>query len=117
MALSIYLLLSLALLLRLCCFFQAVGGWVFQKDSPYVSMFNYFLNNFRESGYLDKFMKNHLEARRLESCETSSFQAIYFENVFMIFLLLFVGVLVSLLLLGIECIKWVQDIPKLFLRT
>ena len=79
-------------------------------------MFNYFLDNFKEAGYLDKFMKNHLESRRLESCDnTSNFQAIYFENVLMIFVLLFVGVLASLLLLGIECLRWLQDIPELFL--
>jgi hypothetical protein len=86
-------------------FLQTSGGWIFQKNSPYVSLFNYFLDNFNEVGLLDKLMKKKLELMRAEACEESSFQAINFGNVILVFILLLIGIFASLVLLGIEYLK------------
>jgi len=86
-------------------FFQDSGGWIFPKNSPFVSLFNYFLNNFDEVGLLDKLMKKQLELITTNTCDESSFQAINFENVALVFILLLIGILISLLLLGIEYLK------------
>lgn len=83
-------------------FLQNSGGWVFQKNSPYVSLFNHFLDNFNEVGLLDNLMKKQLEVI-IDKCEEpSSFQAINFGNVVLAFILLLIGILISLVLLGIE---------------
>ncbi len=86
-------------------FLQVSAGWIFQKNSPYISLFNYFLNNFDEVGLFDKLMKKQLELITVETCEKSSFQAINFGNVVFVFILLSIGIFVSLLLFGIECLK------------
>jgi len=63
------------------------------------------LDNFNEVGLLDQLMKKQLELMRAETCEESSFQAINFGNVILVFILLLIGIFVSLLLLGIEYLK------------
>jgi hypothetical protein len=91
---------------RTFLFPQSRGGWIFQKNFPYVSLFNYVLTNLKEVGLLDKLMKKQLELIKAgDTCEVSSFQAIDFGNVVLAFIMLAIGIVVSLVLLGVENLK------------
>ena len=93
-------------------YFQVSVSLAFPKGSPYVSLFNYAINNIRQTGQVDRITKSAQLLKPPPSCTvlggTSSFKPIQYENIFTAFLLLGAGILVAALSLYIERVSF-QD--------
>ena len=73
----------------------------FQKDSPYLHLFNHYLKEMREKGTLKKILNKYQAAPQV--CPDSSGLPLGFESVFTAFLLLVGGIILGLILFCIEC--------------
>ena len=73
----------------------------FQKDSPYLQLFNHYLKEMREKGTLKKILNKYKAAPQV--CPDSSGLPLGFESVFTAFLLLVGGIILGLILFCIEC--------------
>ena len=73
----------------------------FQKNSPYLPLFNYYLKEMREKGTLEKIMLDYEVADQV--CPDLSGLPIGFDSCFTAFLVLLVGMAVGLILLCLEC--------------
>ena len=75
-------------------------GFAFQKDSPYLDIFNFYINNLRESGALIRIFKDVEPAP--QNCPKMEGTALGFNNCFGAFLVMIVGVGTGILLLIAE---------------
>ena len=73
----------------------------FQKDSPYLHLFNHYLKEMREKGTLKKILNKYQAAPQV--CPDSSGLPLGFESVFTAFLLLVGGIILGSILFCIEC--------------
>ena len=73
----------------------------FQKDSPYLPLFNYYLKEMREKGRLEKIMLDYEVADQV--CPDLSGLPIGFDSCFTAFLVLLVGMAVGLISFCLEC--------------
>ena len=81
--------------------FQVSIAWAFQKNSPYLHLFNYYIDTLLESGTIDKIMKEAVSIGTLAaiSCEddsgsdgTGQYSPISMKNILSAFVILLVGV-------------------------
>ena len=72
----------------------------FQKNSPYLGLFNYYLNDMRERGRLQQIFKKYANAP--QKCPDYSGQALGFNSCFTAFLILLVGFGSSAMLWAME---------------
>jgi hypothetical protein len=77
-------------------------AWAHQKGSPYVPLFNFHLTRIRETGQVIRTMTKYTGTGAGGSCNVSNFKPIVIQNIFTAFLTLLVGVVVALILLGVE---------------
>ena len=75
-------------------------GFAFQKDSPYLDIFNFYINNLRESGALTRIFKDVEPAP--QDCPKMEGTSLGFNNCFGAFLVMIVGVGTGILLLIAE---------------
>ena len=76
---------------------QAMG---FQKDSPFLPLFNYYLNEMKEKGSLKQIQVKYEPPPQI--CPDYSGKSLGFSSVFAAFGVLFFGVGISLILFGLE---------------
>ena len=86
-------------------------AWAFQKHSPYLDFFNFYLQEFNEKGAWDA-IKSKYEARP-QVCPDLSGMPIEFANCFTAFLALFGGICLAFLIMILECSK-IEGLEKLF---
>jgi hypothetical protein len=88
----------------------------FQKDSPYLDIFNYFITQLKESGSYEKISKKY--ASQPQICPDYSGKSIGFDSCVTMFLVIVMGHGLGFLLLLFECIlkyicpnfkKWCQS--------
>jgi hypothetical protein len=87
----------------------------FQKDSPYLDIFNYFLSQLQESGSYKKISKKY--ASQPQICPDYSGKSLGFDSCVTMFLVIIMGLGLGFLLLLYECIlkyicpnlKWSQS--------
>ena len=75
-------------------------GFAFQKDSPYLDIFNFYINNLRETGALIRIFKDVEPAP--QNCPKMEGTALGFNNCFGAFLVVIVGAGTGVLLLIAE---------------
>ena len=84
-------------------FFQAGIAWAFQKNSPYLELFNFHIAAVRESGMVDRLTRETLSTVRLKAkaCEENAdstddgggqFEVIKLKNIMSAFAILFGGI-------------------------
>ena len=80
---------------------QAQAAWAFQKESPYLEIFNLQLNKIKASGLSVKLLLQQLkDAEFASNCGAKlAFDEIKFESVLMAFVLLAVGVVAAVVTL------------------
>ena len=86
-------------------------AWAFQKHSPYLDFFNFYLQEFNEKGAWDA-IKSKYEARP-QVCPDLSGMPIEFANCFTAFLALFAGICLAVVIMILECSK-IEGLEKLF---
>ena len=78
-------------------------SWVFQKNSPYLNIFNFYFHKFKENG-----IWNSIEDRykiQPQVCPDLSGQPIEYSSCISAFLTLFLGFIISSFLMTMECGK------------
>ncbi len=78
-------------------------AWGFQKDSPLLGLFNFYLKEMREKGALKKIL-NKYEAQP-QVCPDYSGQPLGMDNCFTAFVMLLGAGVLSIILMGIESIS------------
>ena len=79
-------------------------GYGFQKNSPYVGLFSYIINDLIEFGNVEYIQSSIAMEKHSVMCDQNKdYKQIGYENIFSVFLLFFVGILIS-------CIKLVFEI-------
>ena len=73
----------------------------FQKDSPYVDLFNYFLKEMDEKGILTKIHKKYKNHQQF--CPDLGGKPLGFEGCIMAFIALLGGIGICLILMSVEC--------------
>ena len=86
----------------------------FQKDSPYLHLFNHYLKEMREKGTLKKILNKYQAAPQV--CPDSSGLPLGFESVFTAFLLLVGGIILGSILFCIECYSRISGTSVPFLE-
>jgi hypothetical protein len=74
----------------------------FQKDSPLLPVFNYFLKQFQERGALKKITNSYKIGK--QSCPDYSGQSLGFSSCFTAFLVLMIGALTAFAFLTLESV-------------
>ena len=75
-------------------------AWGFQKDSPFLPLFNYYLNAMKEKGSLQQIQVKY--EPRPQSCPDYSGKSLGVGSVFSAFSVLFFGIGMSVILFGME---------------
>ena len=78
-------------------------AWAFQKHSPYLDCFNFYLQEFKEKGAWDA-IKSKYESRP-QVCPNMSGMPIEFSSCFTAFLALIGGIFIAFIIMLIECRK------------
>jgi hypothetical protein len=73
----------------------------FQKDSPYLDLFNYMIKEFKVKGTYDKIAVNY--ESQPQTCPDSSGQPLGFDSCIILFLIILAGFSACICLLFIEC--------------
>jgi hypothetical protein len=89
----------------------------FQKDSPYLDLFNYMLKELMEKGTYDKIAASYEAVPQF--CPDTSGQPLGFESCITLFLIILAGLSTCICLLFIECmlhylypeITWFSSVP------
>ena len=81
-------------------YFKQPYGWPFPKFSPFLDIFNFYINEFIQTGSWDA-ITNKYEPKP-QICPDKSGKPIEFSNCFTAFLILIVGAALALLLFGLE---------------
>jgi hypothetical protein len=89
----------------------------FQKDYPYLDLFNYFLSELKESGAYDKILKNYEPLKQV--CPDYSGLPLGFDSCISLFLVILAGLAACFCLFFMECIlnylypqlNWFSSIP------
>ena len=81
-------------------YFHRPFAWPFQKNSPYLDIFNFYIGELMEKGQWNAIMSKYVAPAQV--CPDLSGQAVEFSTCFTAFLLLLVGFLLSLLCLAVE---------------
>ena len=77
----------------------------FQKDSPYLGLFNHYLKEMREKGALKQILNKYESGAQV--CPDESGKPLGFESVFTAFLALLSGLALGLVIYGLEHLqKW-----------
>ena len=71
---------------------QVSISWGFQKDSPYIKIFNYHINNLRESGTIDKILFEGEVNGQVCRSGNGQYYAIRFTNILSAFVALCFGI-------------------------
>lgn len=81
-------------------------GYGFQKYSPYVGVFNYIINDLIEFGNV-KYIQSSIamEKDSLTCEENKQYKPLGYENIFSVFILFFIGIVVSCARLVFELVK------------
>jgi hypothetical protein len=74
----------------------------FQKDSPYVDLFNYFLTELKEMGVYDEIATKYQQPPQF--CPDYSGQSLGFDSCIALFMVVGAGLFASICLFLIECI-------------
>ena len=74
-----------------------------QKDSPFLGIFNHYLHEMKEKGALDQIMKKYKSGA--QNCPDMSGQPLGFDSCFLAFLALICGLMIGLILMGMECLS------------
>ena len=72
----------------------------FQKDSPFLPLFNYYLNVIKEKGNVEQILRKYEPPPQI--CPNYSGKSLGFSSVFAAFGVLFSGVGIALILFGLE---------------
>ena len=81
-------------------------GYGFQKNSPYVGLFSYIINDLIEFGNVEYIRSSIAMGKHFLMCEQNKeYKQIGYENIFSVFLLFFVGVIFSCIKLVLEIIN------------
>ena len=75
-------------------------GFAFQTNSPYLQLFNYYINRLRENGILERASKAF--EPEPQECPDIRGKALGFENCSGAFLVMMIGFGIAILTLGIE---------------
>ncbi len=81
-------------------YFMAPYAWAFPKHSPYLDMFNFFINELIEKGQWHALKQKHASFPQI--CPDMSGKPIDFANCFTAFLIFFTGAGLSVLVMAIE---------------
>merc|ERR1719445_1176647 len=73
----------------------------FQKDSPFLGVFNHYLKELREKGSLKQILKKYDSGGQV--CPDMSGQPLGFESCFTAFLVLIAGLTIGLAIMVLEC--------------
>jgi hypothetical protein len=74
----------------------------FQKDSPYLDLFNYMIKEMKEKGSYDKIAANYKPPPQF--CPDTSGQPLGFDSCITVYLIIIAGFSVCICLLFIECL-------------
>ena len=103
--------------------FQTGAAWAFQKDSPYLELFNHHLSLLVGSGVADRLMHKQMEEKPATPCATTStITAVSIESTVAAFVVLIAGAVASVGAFCFELIranfrpKWVSQQHKKILR-
>lgn len=79
-------------------YFSVSLSWAFQKNSPYLPLFNFLLGQAKESGLDQKLIKAALDSKVNLDCDTveASFSSISYREIFTAFFILGIGAALSL---------------------
>jgi hypothetical protein len=91
----------------------------FQKDSPYLDLFNYMLNKMKEEGTYDKIAAKYEPPPQV--CPDTSGQQLGFNSCITLFLIILAGYSACICILFIECmlhylypeITWFSSVPPI----
>ena len=78
-------------------------AWAFSKKSPYLNIFNFYIQKFKGNGIWKSIEERHKKPP--QDCPDLSGEPIDFESCFTAFLVLLVGFSFSFLIILIECQK------------
>ena len=81
-------------------------GYGFQKNSPYVGLYSYIINDLIEFGNVEYIRSSIAMGKHSVMCDhNKEYKQLGYENIFSVFLLLFVGIIFSCIKLVLEIIK------------
>lgn len=75
-------------------------AWTLPKDSPYLPLFNYYIDHLKENGALERIFKKWEPLP--PKCEDKTGQPLGFRNCLTCFLVMVVGAGLGIIILGIE---------------
>ena len=79
-------------------------AYAFQKDSPYLPIFNHYIKEMQEKGVMDQILEKYAPAPQI--CPALTGVALGFESCFTAFLVLISGAVLGIILLIVElCAK------------
>ena len=81
--------------------FQARGALAFQKDSPYLQIFNHQLSLLKMAGIVDRLMQN-VGSPIITNCNKTPYNDIKIENILVAFIILACGTIAAMGILIIE---------------
>jgi hypothetical protein len=76
-------------------------AYAFQKDSPYLDLFNYMIKELKEKGSYDKIVANYEPEPQF--CPDTSGQSLGFDSCITLYLIILAGFSASICVLFIEC--------------
>ena len=77
-------------------------AWTLPKDSPYLPLFNYYIDQLKENGALERIFKKWEPLP--PTCEDQTGQPLGFSNCLTCFLVMVVGAGLGIIILGIEVV-------------
>ena len=81
-------------------------GYGFQKNSPYVGLYSYIINDLIEFGNVEYIRSSIAMGKHSVMCDQNKeYKQLGYENIFSVFLLLFVGIIFSCIKLVLEIIN------------
>ena len=82
-------------------------SWAFQKNSPFLGLFNHFLIKMRDEGTLQKIIKSYLPPRQI--CPNYSGKPLTMRGCFTAFFIIIFGLSLAMISLVIEKVKKYYD--------